>query len=168
MGRVALQEYNLPSQHVFRSLRRKQARELRESEMLGLKMQLGQIKFEHALLLDEVMSWRSWYKENCCNFICDESVGEGAACDISIDTATSTAKVEANKCNLFAQEVSDLEEVTRGINVVLKELGAVSFSAQEESTYAESVGSRSLLESSILDEHGRSFTAKRQSLCRYF
>ena len=62
MGRVALLEA-LPSQHAYRSLRRLQAKESREQKMIQLHLQVGQLKYDCALLHAEVLDWRSWFAQ---------------------------------------------------------------------------------------------------------
>ncbi len=64
MGRVALLELeSMPTQHVFRSMRRLHAKQLREQKLLELQLELGQLRYEKDLLHSEVVSWRTWYCE---------------------------------------------------------------------------------------------------------
>ncbi len=65
MGRVALQETQLPSQHVYRSLRRLQAKRGREEKMLSLQLEIGQLRFENSKLHSELSLWQQWYYDQC-------------------------------------------------------------------------------------------------------
>jgi hypothetical protein len=68
MGRVALLESDLPSQHMYRSMRRLQAKQSREQKLLALQLEFGQLKYERDNLRHEVQSWQCWYAEKCNSY----------------------------------------------------------------------------------------------------
>ena len=65
MGRVALQDSQLPSQHQYRSLRRYQAKQLRDQKLLTLQLEIGQLKYERDCLQNSVLLWDRWYQRQC-------------------------------------------------------------------------------------------------------
>ena len=75
MGRVALQDSQLPSQHQFRSLRRFQAKQLRDQKLLTLQLEIGQLKYERDSLQHSVLWWESWYQGQCAQNY-DETMNE--------------------------------------------------------------------------------------------
>ena len=139
----------MPSQHVYRSLRRMKAREAREADMLHIQLQLSQLKFEHTELLQEVMWWRSWYHgagwQGAESYFQDGSKvlectsGDCLQADLDIQPqgVVDTMDANAERCR---------------IDMLLQELGAlVSPTSEQESTNLDSVLSTSCCASSFAD-----------------
>ena len=130
MGRVVLQEYVLPSQHAYRSMRRRNARETKDREMMNMKCEVAQLKYERDALQNEVLSWRAWYDAldtNCSNV---EPFRESAEKDTGMKQYELPTKV-----------ATDLQEVNSGIDVSLQELTNFRSSALDESTDVGSLAS---------------------------
>ena len=157
MGRVVLQENDLPSQHVYRSMRRRNAREWKEAQMMTLKLELGQLKYEKAALHEEVLSWRSWYEYDGWNLACNSAeLVEGSA-----ETATGLDTYE-----LPTKVATDLLEVSTGIDVLLQELTSLRHDALDESADMGSLASRPGIGSDISDSRSvEAYTRKTSSSC---
>ena len=104
MGRVALLEMQMPSQHQFRSMRRLHAKQSREQKLLSLQLELGQERCMKEMLQQEVDAWRQWYSEHACFQYCqseqqgstllkepgcaEEISAQADAADIQLQSAT--------------------------------------------------------------------------------
>jgi len=150
MGRVALQEFQIPSQHVYRSLRRLNARKARESDLLHLQLQLSQQKFENESLCREVWWWRSWY--NCDSW--EEEYGHHI--QHGQQGANSSSGDGFEKEPVVAgqdpKQTPNVAEEQYCIEVLLRELGALTAGvSDEESTKLGSVVSGSVFDDVVED-----------------
>ena len=147
---MVLQEFQLPSQHVYRSMRRRNARETREANTLQLQLQLSQLKFEQGELLQELMWWRSWYHGNGWQetdpFI---ECGPSGVEYISEDTLSGRVDVKKQCVNAPV----DMEEKRRGIDLLLLELGGLTAAASDQgSTNLDSLIASSSCADSVADD----------------
>ena len=139
---MVLQEYSLPSQHAYRSMRRRNARESKDTEMLNLKLELGQLKHELATVHDEVYSWRSWY-----------DVSYFAYADAELVEGSAETEAGTNKHELPTKSATELQEVSSGIDILLRELTSLRAGALDESTDMGSIASGSGIDSNISEMH---------------
>ena len=136
-------------------MRRRNARESKDTELLSLKVELGQLKYERAALYEEVHSWKLWYDTFHFTYIDAQLMGGSAETETGID-----------KYELPAKVATDLHDMGSGVDRLLQELTSLRSGVVDESTDVGSLASASGVDSNISDiHHAEADMGKTHSSC---